>query len=283
MTLLIKQRAFTLIEIAIVLVIIGFLLALFLSPLSVHIDQKNYAETKQKVELIKESLLGYVVVNRRLPCPDNNGDGLEETNMGVVNNFPSAGQSIQSFTCTNLEGRLPFLTLGAERLDSWSNHFSYRVAPQFSTRTIEWSGLNATGTVLSDTTFNLTSLGNIAVETRGDNPSTAGVQEAKFINNLVALNPPNSGATALIISHGKNGYGALNISGAVLPASPATNIDENQNNNIGTVKRMRLIANLTAGCSDTVEGVPACEFDDYVDWLPANLVFNRMVTTDQLP
>lgn len=274
MTLLIKQRAFTLIEIAIVLVIIGFLLALFLSPLSVHIDQKNYAETKQKVELIKESLLGYVVVNSRLPCPDNNGDGLEETIVGVVN---SAGQSIQSFTCTNLEGRLPFLTLGAERLDSWSNHFSYRVAPQFSTRTIEWSGLNATGTVLSDTTFNLTSLGNIAVETRGDNPSTAGVQEAKFINNFV------TNAVVLIRSHGKNGYGALNISGALLPAPPATNIDENQNNNIGTVKRMRLIANLTAGCSDILEGFAFCEFDDYIDWLPANLVFNRMVTTDQLP
>lgn len=277
MTLLIKQRAFTLIEIAIVLVIIGFLLALFLSPLSVQIDQKNYAETKQKVELIKESLLGYVVVNRRLPCPDNNGDGLEETNMGVVNNLPSAGQSTQSFTCINLEGRLPFLTLGAERLDSWSNHFSYRVAQQFSTRTVEWSGLNATGAVLSDTTFNLTNLGNIAVETRGDNSSTAGVQEAKFINNLV------TNAVVLIRSHGKNGYGALNISGTLLSAPPAINIDENQNNNIGTVKRMRLIANLTAGCSDAVEGVTACEFDDYIDWLPANLVFNRMVTTGQLP
>lgn len=273
-----KQAGFTLVEMAVVLVIVGLLISAFLTPLSAQRDLKDYSETKQKIANIKESLLGFVIVSRRLPCPDIDGDGQENLATPlVVDDTPIAGQSTQTFSCTNLEGLLPYQTLGLERLDSWSNIFSYRVAPALSTRTVEWSLNGATGNVVSDIYFNLSSDGNITVRTRGNDPSTAGITESKFISNLV------SNAAVVIISHGKNGYGATSNTGVILSAAPATNVDETANIADGTVKISRFVASPSSSCSDAAEGTSYCEFDDMVDWLPTQLIFNRMVAAGQLP
>ena len=273
-----KQLGFTLVEMAIVLVIIGLLISAFLTPLSAQREIKDYNETKQKIVTIKEGLLGFAVSNKRLPCPDTDGDGLENLAAPLVSdNTPVTGQSTQAFTCVNLEGLLPFQTLGVEKTDSWSNLFSYRVAPTFSTRTLEWSSNGASGNVLSDTYFTLSSNGNITVRTRGDNAATAGIIESKFISNLV------TNAVAIIISRGKNGYAATSTNGIVLPNPPASNVDETSNANIGTIKISRFAIAPNNACSDTAEGSSYCEFDDQIDWLPTNLIFNRMVTAGQLP
>lgn len=273
-----KQAGFTLVEMAIVLVIIGLLVSAFLTPLSAQRELKDYNETKQKIITIKEALLGFVVSNKRMPCPDTDGDGLENLAAPLVtDDSPNPGQSTQTFTCVNLEGLLPFQTLGVDKLDSWSNLFSYRVAPAFSTRTLEWSLNGASGSVISDTYFDLSSNGNITVRTRGDNPATAGITESKFISNLVTT------AVTVIISHGKNGYGATSNNGTTLPAPPVSNVDETSNTNIGAIKMSRLAFSTSGACSDTAEGQSYCEFDDQIDWLPTNLIFNRMVTTGQLP
>jgi prepilin-type N-terminal cleavage/methylation domain-containing protein len=273
-----KQLGFTLVEMAIVLVIIGLLVSAFLAPLRAQRELRDYSETKQKIVTIKEGLLGFAVSNKRLPCPDTDGDGLENLAAPLVlDNTPAPGQSTQTFTCINLEGLLPFQTLGVDKIDSWSNLFSYRVAPAFSTRTLEWSSNGASGNVLSDTYFILSSVGNITIRTRGDNPATAGITESKFVSNLV------TNAAAIIISHGKNGYGAITNSGAILPLPPVLNIDETSNTNIGTNKISRFAISTSNACSDIVEGSSYCEFDDQIDWLPSNLIFNRMVATGQLP
>ena len=273
-----KQAGFTLVEMAVVLVIVGLLVSAFLMPLSAQRDLKDYNETRQKIANLKESLLGFVVTSRRLPCPDTDGDGLENLALPlVVDDTPIIGQSTQTFTCVNLEGLLPYQTLGLERLDSWSNVFSYRVAPAFSTRTVEWSLNGATGNVVSDTYFTLSSNGNITVRTRGDDPSTAGIAESKFVSNLV------TNAAVVIFSHGKNGYGATNYTGVILPAAPALNVDETSNITAGAIKVSRFVASPASACSDAVEGTTYCEFDDMVDLLPTQLIFNRMVVAGQLP
>ncbi|MDZ4141164.1 MAG: type II secretion system protein [Methylotenera sp.] len=271
-------QGFTLVEMAIVLVIMGVMLGGLVVSLSAQMDIRNYNETKQKIATIKEGLLGFVVSNRRLPCPDTDGDGVENLAAPlIVNDVPAAPQSTQTFACTNLEGLLPFQTLDADRMDSWSNQFSYRVAPAFSTRAIVWSANGATGNIVGDTYFTLSSSGNITVQTRGDNPATAGITEGKFISNLT------SNAAAVIISHGKNGFGATSYTGVPMAAVPAVDVDETLNVTAGTTKLSRLIATGSGACSDTVEGSSFCEFDDVVDWLPMHLIFNRMVTAGQLP
>lgn len=272
------QRGFTLVEMAVVLIIFAILLGGLIVPLSAQIDMQRYSETKNTLEDTKGALLGYVVANKRLPCPDTDGDGLEQPLVATapVNNMPVAPQSTQTFSCPTFEGRLPFQTLSVGRMDTWSNQLLYRVSPNFSTRTKVFSANNAAGVVISDTYFTLTSVGNITIQTRGDDPGTAAV-ETKFLLNL-ATNVP-----AVIVSHGKNGYGAISSDGTAMPLPPAVNADEETNRTSGTTKISRTVAAISGACSDTVEGSANCEFDDVVTWLSANVIVNRMVMTGQLP
>ena len=111
---------FTLLELAIVLAIIGLLLTLLLPGLSAQRELVGRAETQISLNQIKEALIGYSVVNRHLPCPDNKAipNGIEDRN--------SAG------TCASDEGILPWATLGIESADAWNHYFRYRVDTTFS-------------------------------------------------------------------------------------------------------------------------------------------------------
>lgn len=121
----IKQNlGFTLIEIAIVLVIVGLLLAAFLTPLRAQIELRNISETRNNLSEIKDALIGYALSHSAtgdgrpfLPCPDTDNDGAENR----VGN-----------ACVQPEGGLPFSDLGLNVTDSWNNRFIYRVTPAFS-------------------------------------------------------------------------------------------------------------------------------------------------------
>lgn len=134
-----NSRGFSLVEMAVVLVIFGLLLGSLLLPLSAQIDQRNYVETENELDSYQESLLGYAASHSAtdghpyLPCPDTDNDGFE-------NRTGSA--------CTSISGNVPWATLGLKQQDSWNNTYQYRVAAAFSD--------NGTG-------FSLSSTGNINV------------------------------------------------------------------------------------------------------------------------
>ncbi len=134
------NRGFTLVEMAMVLVIVGLLVAAFLTPLSAQMDLQRYSETKKQMEDVKEALYGYAMSHTAtdgkpyLPCPDTDGDGAE-------NRTGSA--------CSALEGNIPYASLGVNLLDSWNNNYRYRVTAAFAD--------NATG-------FTLTTTGGITVK-----------------------------------------------------------------------------------------------------------------------
>jgi hypothetical protein len=82
-----------------------------------------------------------------------------------------------------------------------------------------------------------------------------------------------SSAVAAVLSHGKNGYGAINSQlGAVNPAPTSVDELENTNDDRSIVSRVH-----------TPAGVAAGEYDDIVTWLPVYILFNRMVTAGKLP
>lgn len=125
-----SSRGFTLVEMAVVLVIVGLLLAGLLLPLSAQIEQRNRAETERYLAEAKEALMGYALINKYLPCPDSKAvpDGLEDTRVAGV--------------CPQDRGILPWQTLGIQSTDSWNHYFGYSVTSAFSN---------------SSTTFSLTS------------------------------------------------------------------------------------------------------------------------------
>jgi len=166
-------RGFTLVEMAVVLIILALLLGGLLSPLTAQIDQKNYTEVKRTLENAKEALMGYALSNKHLPCPDktagaNNGPN-DNPNDGVED-FNAAGDCIAP-----LEGNLPWATLSLVERDPWEQRLIYRVTATFSRR----APLN---------TFGLASNGNLRV------------------CNEAACNLPRLTdlAVAVIVSRGKN-------------------------------------------------------------------------------
>jgi prepilin-type N-terminal cleavage/methylation domain-containing protein len=62
-------RGFTLTELAVAFTIISLLLAAGLYTLSAQTEQRNFEETRQRLETARELLLAFAVANGRLPCP----------------------------------------------------------------------------------------------------------------------------------------------------------------------------------------------------------------------
>lgn len=91
-------RGMTLIEVALVLVILGLLAGMSLPLVTELTKQRHYRSTQRDLEEIKEALAGYAGIYGRLPAPDTNGDGRADANQ--------------------LTGTLPYLDLGLGAVDS---------------------------------------------------------------------------------------------------------------------------------------------------------------------
>jgi prepilin-type N-terminal cleavage/methylation domain-containing protein len=141
---------FSLIELAVVLVIIGLMLGGLLVPLSTQMETDRRKETAATMESIKEALIGFAIINKRLPCPDTNGDGREDCPSGAPNGGPKG---------------LPFADLGVSQNDAWGNPWRYAVTNAFT---------------LLAPTFDHTTVGNINVGTTNN----------VCVNALLASNVP---------------------------------------------------------------------------------------------
>ncbi|MEQ1813490.1 MAG: prepilin-type N-terminal cleavage/methylation domain-containing protein [Candidatus Nitrotoga sp.] len=111
------QAGFSLIELAIVLLVIGLLLGGLIPTISSQIEQQRANETRKQLEEIKQALTGFVIAYGRLPCADTNADGNEDTPCIVA---------------VTTEGQLPWKTLGVVEQDAWQQVWRYRVDQNFS-------------------------------------------------------------------------------------------------------------------------------------------------------
>jgi hypothetical protein len=118
--------------------------------------------------------------------------------------------------------------------------------------------------------FALCTLGNLTVNTRNDS-----THAATAIGSVLP---------AVIISHGKNGYGAYTPGGLTL-AAPAAGTDEAANatySNGATTFYSRTPTPSASGCSDAAAG-PFCEFDDIIVMISTPTLAARMVNAGKLP
>lgn len=115
-----NSQGFTLVELAIVLVIFGLLAAAFITPLMAQRELQGRRETQDLLNESKEALTGYAITHRHLPCPDT-----KAVPNGVEN------RKIDG-SCDKDQGVLPWNTLGIEPLDAWQHYFHYRTDTTFS-------------------------------------------------------------------------------------------------------------------------------------------------------
>jgi prepilin-type N-terminal cleavage/methylation domain-containing protein len=185
-----SQRGFTLIEMAIVLVIITLLIGGLVGPLSAQIQARRVAETRKTLEETREAIIGFAMTqngtpatNRRLPCPDLEGDGTE---------------SLAGTKCAGSSGFVPWVDLGVGNQDAWGNHLRYEVDR------------------------------DLADPDQGFATSVPTIFPALTVCQTHTCANTVAGNLAFVLaSHGPNGWGARNISGSTL-ALPTGN-DEQDN------------------------------------------------------
>lgn len=112
-----RQSGFTLVEIAMVLLIVGLLIGGMVAPLSSQLEQKKISDTRRALDDAREALFGFALRNGYLPCP-----AISATN-GLEDRTGNA--------CNKRYGYLPWATLGVSRLDGWNRLLGYTVTPAF--------------------------------------------------------------------------------------------------------------------------------------------------------
>jgi len=244
------SKGFTLIEMAIVLIIITLVVGGALVPLGAQIEQRQRAETQRTLDEIKEALIGYTLSHGVLPCPSNESAGI-----------PDGAASSSCTTSIVATGYIPWVTLGVNNHDAWGNLIRYAVATEFADPnnlfTLSTVTQSATNTMTQITTHTIT------IQTR----NTAGVTV-----NLSSAIP------AAVLSLGKNGYGALSSDYIAQSGVPANNPDEKQNTASGSPSYLSRTP-APPGTSATIGG----EFDDIIVWISPNVLYNRMVAAGRLP
>mgnify|MGYP003385548630 CR=1 FL=1 len=163
-----KWQGFTLVEMAIVLLVFGLVIGGLMGPLQTQLESLDRKETVKEIALIKEALIGFALINGRIPCPDTGTDGMEDMSSG---------------NCTHAEGTVPWVTLGVGRLDGWKRPFTYRVDTTFAD-TADGSG--CADDDVAGVSFEMCSTGDISVLDSKNGGAVA------------------SGVPAVIVSHGKN-------------------------------------------------------------------------------
>ncbi len=260
-----RSRGFTLAELAIAFVIIALLLAGAIIPLSTQIEVRNIADTRRTIDQTREALIGYAQVNGRLPCP---ASGTIAT--GVAN---AGTEQYTSPSCTATAGVVPWATLGVPETDAWGRRFSYRVDGNFADAVSQNSfGVGCAPTPTpTQSSFALCSVGTLTVNTRSD--STHGA-------SALASQLP-----AVIISHGKNGYGAFQPNGIQVAGITAGTDEASNATLVGppTIFYSRNPTSVASGCSDTAAGLPFCEFDDIVVMISVPTLVARIVSAGKLP
>ena len=235
-------RGFSLIEVAIAVFVITLLLGGILVPLATQVELRKISETQKALDETRDALLGFALANGYLPCPD-------KTTAAGAGTQNDGQEDVSAGTCVAPEGNLPWVTLGAGISDVWGNRFRFRVYGTFAQRA-------------PSTPFNISTLGN-------PNP----LQVCTTGACTISLTNSSDGPPAVILSHGKNGFGAMNATtNAANPAAVSTDELENTDGDRIFVSHQQSAAGSGAG-----------EFDDVVTWLSRSVLLNRMVAAGKLP
>jgi prepilin-type N-terminal cleavage/methylation domain-containing protein len=236
------HAGFTLVEIAVVLAVLGFLLAIVAGIATSMIGQQRREATRQRLAAMDITITLYVSQNKRLPCPadgridgTNAGAGLEERNAGT-------GVCQIGGTANNQQhGVVPWRTLGIaepDTTDGWGNRLTYRVAPELTVAgamdltNCDPGGTGALSGGLCNNACSTSTFPGTCTP-----PSTYSAGKGLKIRNLASatliMDPaavPSTGAAYIVISHGENGEGAYNNLGVLQGSTVASGTLEAANN-----------------------------------------------------
>jgi prepilin-type N-terminal cleavage/methylation domain-containing protein len=281
-------QGFTLLEMAIVLIILGFVLGALLLPLQAQRNQLSQSQTENTLELAKKALLGFAQQYGRLPCPAtalsniDAGSRGQEDPLGGTHNITPPTPAVP--TCVAQSGFLPAATLGLQptdqygfALDAWNNRIRYAITNDNSSnlaepyddpatnafdiiRTVDGSHPACGGDSAPDftTTNNLSFVGLSCLA-----PTLKVCKSSSAIDCTNSIYLTNNAVT-VIYSTGANG--------SLLDTE--VGVDEVANKTATTTFYSREPTAKTLA--------PSNEFDDMVVWISPYTLYNAMIEAGQL-
>ena len=268
------QSGFTLVELAIVLLIVAIVVGYTVALFPVQQELKQYREVDRELDSIVEHLLGYVQVNGRLPCPDTNGDvnstvagvldGREDFDDDFINATAVAGTDSLADSCKSFYGLLPAGTIGitgdlssaGALLDPWGEPYRYAV-----------SDFDASGDLIID----LVSPGEIRDE--GLTNVTPDIVVCRDNNNPSAADTACTTAGDTIL-----GNAAVIVYSSGKDRGTASSSIQNENRDDfhdGTNDRVYT----SSARNDNAGSL----YDDKIRWISSSLLYTRRIEAKQLP
>jgi type II secretory pathway pseudopilin PulG len=256
-----------------------------LVPLVTQIDQRNVLATEATIGDVREALLGYAALNRRLPCPASTATGANG-----VEAFAGTG-TIANGECASFYGFVPGRVLGITPLDSngfvldaWGNRIQYAVSGQTLTTTpaVAGSGVargftrtdglrTATLPVIAYTAYTTYPPQLLQVCASGSNVTASTACYTPVPAAPGPASPANELTTTAVVVIWSPGPNATTTGG--------TGTDEAQNPNPRNSYGSSDVLFVSRGRSN----LAANPFDDVVSWIGVNTLVNRMIAAGQLP
>ena len=255
-----KSRGFSLVEIAIVLAILGFVLTIGLQATGAYLSHERRKVSLARVAGLDVALANYVAVQGRLPCPADGALPPGDANLGLERREADgtclvvAGPPI---TPIMNRGVVPWVTLGlteTEALDGWNTHISYRTitavaAPPnlgfTSNRALDATGCDPGGaagraavTVGGQSVETCAAGCTVATLAAGTSPPNVVTGRGVSVRSdlaplgILLMDPAAlTGAAYVLISHGENRGGGYDSSGTLQAGTPANGVLEAPNAN----------------------------------------------------
>jgi prepilin-type N-terminal cleavage/methylation domain-containing protein len=267
----VSVRGFSLVELAVVMTIVAFLLGGLIYTLSAQMEQRNFEETRRRLEQARELILSFAIINGRLPCPARSaataapptvaGDEVLTAGTGCIGDAVTDYYGGTSGAVTL--GLLPARAIGYQQVDSsgfavdaWGNRLRYVVANLIT----NCSGSSTTPHFVNSTNLKANGISCqpndllVCKSATGITATTCG----GAANQIMA----QSLVVAIIFSTGKNGaIGSGGIDGAA-----------NLNGD-------RVFVFHTPTPSGAANG----EFDDQFTWITVGELYGKLIAAGQLP
>jgi type II secretory pathway pseudopilin PulG len=281
-----RAIGFSLVELAVVLAIVGLLLGSLMYTLSAQTEQRNFEETRRRLEQARELVLAYAIIKGQLPCPARSalttvpatvaGDEVRNASGqcigdGVEDYYGGANGGVTL-------GLLPARAIGYQQvdpaglaIDAWGNRIRYAVAKSRAAGTCSGAGpfldphwVNATNLKANGIACQPGDL--LICKSSGVAPALSATScggSPLGANQIMTQNL----VVAIIFSTGKNGA----ISGGTGP-------DEFANlNGGGNIDPIFVYHGPTP--SDFAYG----EFDDQFVWITVGELYGKLIAAGVLP
>jgi prepilin-type N-terminal cleavage/methylation domain-containing protein len=239
-----SEAGFSLMELAVALMIIGTLMSGILVAVSQTAENNRITSAKAQLREIQEALYGFAQAYGRLPCPATNN---------------SSSPNIEDTTCSNKHGFVPSGTLGIDGptnsdgllVDPWQHPLRYSLIiddtannPNFSDKSSIQTFFNASTAI----TNSATNMFRIC-----DDSTCGGTIESDIV-------------PAVVLSLGKNW-------------ATYTSADEIANAGSQTMSGYAVKNDFDFVSATYSED----NFDDQIVWLSPYVLFNRLVSAGKLP